>query len=239
MITRRTAVKAALLTTASLAAAGLPRPMFGQGAPFPAGPFKLAPLPYATDALEPHIDARTMEIHHDRHHQTYVTNLNKAVGGQEALGKKSVEQLLRQLEEVPESVRTAVRNAGGGHYNHTLFWQMMKPGGGGEPQGALGKAIEGRFGSFPKFKEEFAAAATKVFGSGWAWLVLDGKELKVTTTPNQDSPLSHGSIPLLGIDVWEHAYYLKYQNKRADYIAAFLQVVNWEFVAERLDKHRG
>ena len=240
MMTRRSAVRAALLTTASLAAAGLPRPLRGQGAPPPpAGPFKLAPLPYAVDALEPHIDAKTMEIHHDRHHQTYITNLNKALEGHEALGKKPIEQILRHLEEVPEAIRTAVKNGGGGHFNHTLFWQMMKPGGGGEPQGALAKSIQRKFGTYAKFKEEFSLAATKVFGSGWAWLVLEEAELKVTSTPNQDSPLSRGAIPLLGLDVWEHAYYLKYQNKRADYIAAFLQVVNWDFVADRLDKHRG
>jgi len=237
MMTRRDAVKTTFLTTAAISTAALPGGLLGQGAP-PTGPFKLPALPYAFDALEPHLDARTMEIHHDRHHQTYVTNLNKALEGQEALAKKTVEQLLRHIEDLPEAIRTPVRNSGGGHYNHSLFWQMLKKDGGGEPTGSLGKAIDRRFGGFARFKEEFSAAATKVFGSGWAWLVLEEKELKISSTPNQDTPLSQGRAPLLGLDVWEHAYYLKYQNKRADYIAAFFHVINWNFVAERFERYR-
>jgi len=231
------AAKRALLTTAALSTWALPGALKAQGAA-PAGPFKLPPLPYAFDALEPHIDARTMEIHHDRHHQTYVTNLNKALESQDVLAKKSIEQLLRHLEDVPDAIRATVRNSGGGHYNHTLFWQMMKKGGGGEPKGTLAKAIERKFGKLAGLKEEFTAAATKVFGSGWAWLVLDDKELKVISTPNQDTPLTQGRHALLGIDVWEHAYYLKYQNKRADYIAAFYNVINWDFVGEQFEKYR-
>src|SRR3989475_5277462 len=154
--------------------------------------YELPPLPYGFDALEPHIDAKTMEIHHDRHHQAYVTNLNKALAGHEGLAKETIEQILRHLDDAPESIRIAVRNQGGGHYNHSLFWQMMKKDGGGEPTGSLGKAIDRRFGGFARFKEEFSAAATKVFGSGWAWLVLEEKELKISSTPNQDTPLSQG-----------------------------------------------
>jgi superoxide dismutase, Fe-Mn family len=236
MMTRREAAKRTLLTAAALSSWALPSTLKAQAAP--SGPFKLPPLPYAFDALEPYIDARTMEIHHDRHHQTYVTNLNKALEGNEPLSRKTIEQILRHLEDVPDAIRTAVRNSGGGHYNHTLFWQMMKKGGGGQPKGGLARAIERKFGNFAGFKEEFTAAATKVFGSGWAWLALDDKELKVISSPNQDTPLSQGRHPLLGIDVWEHAYYLKYQNKRADYIAAFFNVINWDFVTERFEKYR-
>jgi Fe-Mn family superoxide dismutase len=202
----------------------------------PAGPFTLPPLPYAFDALEPHIDTQTMQIHHDKHHATYVTNLNKAVTDAPELKGKSVEDLVRDLNSVPEKVRSAVRNSGGGHYNHSLFWQMMKKGGGGEPSGDLAKAIDKAFGGSAGFKEKLSDAATKVFGSGWAWLVLEGKELKIQSTPNQDSPISQGMKPLLGIDVWEHAYYLKYQNKRADYIKAWFNVINWDFVADRYAK---
>ncbi len=202
----------------------------------PPAAFSLPPLPYAFDALEPHIDARTMEIHHDKHHATYVANLNKAVAGHGRLSGKTVEQIIRNLDEVPEGVRTAVRNSGGGHANHTLFWQTMKKGGGGSPKGALAKAIDRKFGSYDKFKESLSDAAMKVFGSGWAWLALDEGELKVVSTPNQDTPLMRGSFPLLGLDVWEHAYYLKYQNKRADYVAAFFNVIDWDFVGERFEK---
>jgi Fe-Mn family superoxide dismutase len=236
MMTRREAAKRTLLTTAVLATGMRPPALQAQSAP--AGPFKLPPLPYAFDALEPHIDAKTMEIHHDRHHQTYVTNLNRALEGQEALSKKTVEQLVRHLDEVPDTIRMAVRNSGGGHLNHSLFWHMMKRGGGGEPKGTLAKAIERKFGNFAGFKEEFSAAATKVFGSGWAWLVLEEKELKILSTPNQDTPLSQGRHPVLGLDVWEHAYYLKYQNKRADYISAFFNLINWDFVTEQFEKNR-
>ena len=203
----------------------------------PGGPFTLPPLPYGFDALEPHLDAQTMQIHHDKHHATYVANLNKAaLPLDKALSNDSVAGLLKDLNSIPESVRTAVRNNGGGHYNHSLFWQMMKKGGGGEPTGDLAKAIDAAFGSFATFKDNLAKAGLGQFGSGWAWLVLDGSALKIESTPNQDSPLSSGKTPLLGIDVWEHAYYLKYQNKRADYITAWWNVVNWDFVADRYAK---
>jgi Fe-Mn family superoxide dismutase len=239
MMTRREALQRTALFSAAVTAVGaLPRTLQGQAAAAPAGPFKLPPLPYPFDALEPHIDARTMEIHHDRHHATYVANLNKAVAGHPRLEKWTIDQVVRNLDEVPEAIRVAVRNNGGGHYNHSLFWQMMKKGGGGEPKGALAKAIDKKFGSFAKFKEEFTGAATKVFGSGWAWLIADGSDVQVVSTPNQDSPLARSQVPLLGIDVWEHAYYLKYQNKRADYINAFYNVINWDFVAERFEQRK-
>ena len=198
--------------------------------------FELPKLPYAVDALEPYIDAQTMTIHHDKHHQAYVTNLNGAIEKHPELASKSLEALLKDLNAVPEKIRTAVRNQGGGHYNHSLFWLMMKPGGGGEPTGDLAKAIDTSFGSFGTFKDMLTEASTKVFGSGWAWLVADGGKLKIVSTPNQDTPLSTGQIPLLGLDVWEHAYYLKHQNKRVDYIAAWWNVVNWDFVSERYAK---
>lgn len=198
------------------------------------GPFTLPPLPYAFDALEPHIDAATMQIHHGKHHATYVANLNKAVADKPAFASKSVESLLKDLNGVPDGIRMAVRNHGGGHANHSLFWQLLKKNGGGRPTGELGKALDKKFGSFTGFQEKFSEAATKQFGSGWAWLSLDAnKELIVESTPNQDSPLSSGRTPLLGIDVWEHAYYLKYQNRRADYITAFYNVINWDVVNER------
>ena len=239
MITRRVALQKTTLSAALISVSTLPRLLNAQTAPAPIGPFKLPALPYAFDALEPHLDARTMEIHHDRHHQAYVTNLNKAVANQETMAKKSIDHLLRHLDEVPDSVRTAIRNHGGGHYNHSLFWQMMKKDGGGEPRGALAKAIEQQFGSFAKFKEDFSGAAMKVFGSGWAWLSLDEKNLKIATSANQDSPLLHGHLPLLGLDVWEHAYYLKYQNKRVDYVSAFFNVINWDYVTHRFETQRG
>ncbi|MCJ7706918.1 MAG: superoxide dismutase [Anaerolineales bacterium] len=194
----------------------------------------LAPLSYPYDALEPHIDARTMEIHHSKHHATYVNNLNTALEGHAALKDKAVEELLADLNAVPEAVRTAVRNNGGGHANHTFFWTVMAPGAGGEPAGAVGKAIDKAFGGFAGFKDAFSKAAVTRFGSGWAWLVLDGsKELKVLASANQDSPFSEGLKPLLTVDVWEHAYYLKYQNRRADYVAAWWNVVNWAEVNRR------
>ena len=236
MMTRRDALKKAALSAAVVSVAALPDSVKAQAAAAPAGPFKLPALPYAFDALEPHIDAKTMEIHHDRHHQAYVTNLNKAVMGNADLSKTSVEELVRHLDDVPETVRAAVRNNGGGHYNHSLFWRLMKKDGGGQPKGALARAIDAKFGSFDKFKTDFSDAAMKVFGSGWAWLILDGKELKMVSSPNQDVPLSHSKHPLLGLDVWEHAYYLKYQNKRVDYVAAFFNVINWDVVAERFEK---
>ncbi|MNP26771.1 Superoxide dismutase [Mn] [compost metagenome] len=196
--------------------------------------FQLPSLPYSNDALEPHIDAQTMEIHHDRHHNTYVTNLNAALEKAPELQNKSIEELLTGLGSVPEEIRTAVRNNGGGHANHSLFWEIIGPNGGGNPTGELAQAIDSELGGLDKFKEEFAKAATTRFGSGWAWLVVgkDGK-LAVTSTPNQDNPLSEGLTPVLGLDVWEHAYYLKYQNKRPDYISAFWNVVNWDAVSQR------
>lgn len=196
---------------------------------------ELPALPYASDALEPHIDKQTMEIHHGRHHKTYVDKLNAALEGQAAaLQDKSIEDLLKNMDAVPESIRTAVRNNGGGHANHTLFWQIMSPQGGGQPTGDLATAIDTTFGSFEKFQEEFANAAVNRFGSGWAWLIMkqDGS-LAVINTLNQDNPYMEGHTPLLGLDVWEHAYYLKYQNKRPDYIKAWWNVVNWDEVNKR------
>ncbi|AGX05528.1 MULTISPECIES: superoxide dismutase [Bacillaceae] len=195
--------------------------------------FELPQLPYAYDALEPNIDKETMNIHHTKHHNTYVTNLNNALEGNEELLSKTVEEVVSNLDAVPESVRTAVRNNGGGHANHSLFWQILSPNGGGEPTGELQDAISSKFGNFESFKEEFAKAATTRFGSGWAWLVVNNGELEVTSTPNQDSPLMEGKTPILGLDVWEHAYYLKYQNRRPEYINNFFNAVNWEEVSKR------
>lgn len=195
--------------------------------------FELPQLPYAYDALEPHIDKETMNIHHSKHHNTYVTNLNNALAGNEELLSKSVEEVIANLDAVPEAARTAVRNNGGGHANHTLFWQILSPNGGGEPTGDLLAAINAKFGNLDSFKEEFAKAATTRFGSGWAWLAVNNGELEVTSTPNQDSPLMEGKTPILGLDVWEHAYYLKFQNRRPDYISTFWNVVNWDEVAKR------
>ena len=191
-------------------------------------------LPYPFDALEPHIDARTMEIHHDKHHAAYVANLNKALEKHPDLQKLSVEDLIRDLDSVPEDIRMAVRNNGGGHANHSLFWPIMSPEGGGEPEGDLAKAIKDAFGDFASFKEKLSTTAVGRFGSGWGWLSVEkGGKLRVEATPNQDNPLSEGRTPILGVDVWEHAYYLKYQNKRPDYVAAWWNVVNWEEVAKR------
>jgi len=195
----------------------------------------LAPLPYDYAALEPHIDTQTMQIHHGKHHQAYVTNLNAALDKHPALHGHSLDDLLRNLATVPEDIRTAVRNNGGGHWNHTFFWNLMAPNAGGAPTGALGEAITASFGSFDAFKEKFAAAGMGRFGSGWAWLVDTGSSLEIMSTPNQDNPLMDGRKAILGVDVWEHAYYLKYQNRRADYLAAFWNVVNWQAVAA----HRG
>lgn len=196
--------------------------------------FQLPPLPYAYDALEPHIDARTMEIHHTKHHNTYVTNLNNAITGQSELENKTIEQILRNISSVPENIRQAVINNGGGHHNHSLFWEIMTPGGSQSPTGGLASAINQTFGGFDTFKTKFADAAKGRFGSGWAWLVQDqGGALQVISTANQDSPLMQGHTPLLGLDVWEHAYYLKYQNRRPDYIEAWWNVVNWDQVAKR------
>ncbi len=195
--------------------------------------FELPQLPYAYDALEPHIDKETMNIHHTKHHNAYVTNLNAALEGHPELQSKTIEELMANLNEVPENIRTAVRNNGGGHANHSLFWTIRSPNGGGEPTGELAEAINNTFGSFEKFKEEFSKAAATRFGSGWAWLVVHNGQLEVTSTPNQDTPLMEGKTPILGLDVWEHAYYLKYQNRRPDYISAFWNVVNWDEVAKR------
>ena len=195
--------------------------------------FTLPQLPYAFDALEPHIDATTMQIHHGKHHQTYINNLNAAIEKAPDLGGQTLDQLLRGIDKVPEAVRTAVRNNGGGHWNHSFFWQIMSPGG-GEPTGKLADAIQDSFGGLDKFKEQWAAAGVGRFGSGWVWLMSDGKTLSITSTPNQDNPLMEGKTdPILGLDVWEHAYYLKYQNRRPDYITAWWNVVNWEEVGKR------
>ena len=192
----------------------------------------LPPLPYASDALEPYIDKMTMEIHHGKHHNAYVTNLNKALDGNAALQAKSLDDLLRSLDQVPENIRGAVRNNGGGHWNHSMFWKIMKKGGGGEPKGELASAIQSTFGSFADFKTKFAQAAATRFGSGWAWLFFQGGKLVVDSTPNQDNPLMSGGKPVMGLDVWEHAYYLKYQNRRPDYIEAWWNVVNWDAIVE-------
>ena len=260
MMTRRQAIKTTAIVTA--AAATFPGALAQPAAVVaPVSPFALPPLPYALDALEPHIDARTMDIHHGKHHKAYVDNLNKAVAEFPDLAKRPIEDLLKDLNSsaVPEKIRSAIRNNGGGHFNHSLFWQMMRKGGGGEPKGELAKVIEMNFGTISEFKTKFTEAATKVFGSGWAWLVLEGNALKISSQPNQDTPISPSLLPtevndslgkkltvihpsqqpLLGLDVWEHAYYLKYQNKRADYIAAWWNVVNWDFVAERYANLKG
>ncbi|MEQ6355806.1 superoxide dismutase [Lysinibacillus sp. M3] len=191
--------------------------------------YVLPQLTYAYDALEPHIDAKTMEIHHSKHHNTYVTNLNAAVEGTE-FAEKDINELIANMDALPADKQTAVRNNGGGHANHTLFWEVIAPGGSNTPVGEVAKAIDAKFGSFDAFKEEFAKAATTRFGSGWAWLIVDGDSVAVTSTPNQDSPVMEGKKPVLGLDVWEHAYYLNYQNRRPDYIGAFWNVVNWDVV---------
>jgi len=196
--------------------------------------FELPGLPYATDALEPHIDARTMEIHHGKHHNTYVTNLNNAIGDNAELAGKTVDELVSNLDAVPETIRTAVRNNGGGHANHSMFWEIMSGHGGGTPGNELGAAIADAFGSFGSFQEQLTKAGLTRFGSGWAWLSVNSSgSLVVESTANQDNPLSHGNTPILGVDVWEHAYYLNYQNRRPDYLAAWFNVINWDVVAER------
>jgi Fe-Mn family superoxide dismutase len=196
--------------------------------------FALPPLPYDFSALEPHIDAQTMEIHHDRHHQAYINNLNAAIEKHPELGSKSIEELLSDLAAIPEDIRTVVRNNGGGHYNHSMFWEIMGPGAGGEPTGAVGAAISSAFGDYATFKETLTKAAVGQFGSGWGWLVKDASgKLSIFGRPNQDTPLSEGLTPVLGVDVWEHAYYLKYQNKRPDYVTAWFNTINWEAVNKR------
>jgi Fe-Mn family superoxide dismutase len=238
---RRTFIRQALLTPASVVLAG--RLLAGGSAdaalqPSSAsGPYTLPPLPYKFDALEPHIDARTMEIHHDAHHAAYVKNLNEAVAKAPNLKGRAPDYLIRNLNKVPAGIRPAVRNNGGGHLNHTMFWSIMSPNGGGEPTGAIGDAIKSAFGSFEAFKTAFNDAGAKRFGSGWVWLVRSKSgKLEIISTPNQDSPLlpEYGSYPILGNDVWEHAYYLKYQNKRADYLKAWWNVVSWNAVNQRL-----
>jgi Fe-Mn family superoxide dismutase len=202
-------------------------------------PHSVPPLPYPFDALEPHIDARTMELHHDKHHQAYVKKLNGALEKHTQLADRPVEELLRDLSSVPEEIRTAVRNNGGGHVNHTMFWQLMKPQGGGDPSGPIAEAIQQTFGSFQSFKEAFNQAGATQFGSGWAWLVWSkAGRLEVMSTPNQDNPISAGHRPIMGNDVWEHAYYLKYQNRRPEYLEAWWNTVNWDAVNERFEQAR-
>ena len=202
-------------------------------------PFTLPPLPYAFDALEPFIDAKTMEIHHDKHHGAYVTNLNKALEGHVDLQNKSIEDLLKDLNTLPEAIRTAVRNNGGGHLNHSMFWKIMKKGGGGEPGGDLSTAINGAFGSFGEFKAKLIDAGTKRFGSGWAWLLVRNGKLAIESSANQDNPISDGGKAFFGIDVWEHAYYLKYQNRRPEYLEAWWNTVNWAQVADNYAEEIG
>ena len=232
---RRDMLKAAAAGLSMIGAAAPPRVVFGAStdtARDGAGAgFELPELPYAYDALEPHIDARTMEIHHGKHHAGYTNKLNAALEGTDLVGKP-IDEILADLDAVPEEIRTAVRNNGGGYVNHCLFWEIMSPDGGGEPSGALAQAIGDAFGGFAEFKSAYSAAAASVFGSGWAWLVAEGGSLRIETTPNQDTPLMAGNTAILGIDVWEHAYYLNYQNRRPDYIAAFFNVINWAQVGE-------
>ena len=196
--------------------------------------FTLPQLPYAFDALEPHIDTTTMQIHHGKHHQTYVNNLNAAIEKSPGLASKSIDELMRGIADVPEAVRTAVRNNGGGHWNHSMFWEIMSPNG-GAPTGGIADAIQDSFGGLDKLKEQWAAAGVGRFGSGWVWLLNDGGKLSITSTPNQDNPLMDGKVPILGLDVWEHAYYLRYQNRRPDYIGAWWNVVNWDEVGKRFN----
>lgn len=237
MMTRRKAMKTVALASAALAT--LPD-AFAQNssntltaAAAPGGPFTLPPLPYPYNALEPYIDTLTMEIHHDRHHAAFVANLNRAVADYPDVATMSVDDMLKNLNAIPEKVRTTVRNNGGGHINHSLFWEMLSPEG-GKPSGDLANAINSTFGSYDKFKENFTTAALGIFGSGWAWLVISpNRQLTIVTTPNQDAPVIQGLQPLLGIDMWEHAFYLKHQNRRADYVAAFYHVANWDFVSKR------
>lgn len=240
MINRRSVLKAVALTPAAATLAtrnSHAQAPAAAAAPAPTGPHQLPPLPYPADALEPFIDARTMEIHHDRHHAAYVLSLNRALAGHPDLASKSPEALISDLAAVPDSIRTAVRNHGGGHVNHSLFWQSLRRNGGTTPAGPLMEAIVKKFGTFDGFKTEFTRASMSVFGSGWAWLSRDNNgDVLIETTANQDCPYMAGRLPLLGIDIWEHAYYLKYQNKRADYVAAFFNVIHWDFVAKRFAK---
>lgn len=202
------------------------------------GPLRLPPLPYGYDALEPHIDTWTMQLHHDKHQKAYVDNANKLLADQPELSKMTPEEILKNLDKAPEAIRTGLRNNVGGDYNHTLFWHMMSPKGGGQPSGDIAPLIASTFGSFEDFQKQFNEAATKRFGSGWAWLIFQDGKLSIISTANQDSPISDGAVPLLGLDVWEHAYYLKYQNRRPEYITAWWNVVNWDFVNAQLAKAR-
>ena len=244
-LTRREALKTFAAGAAALGFASIAKPALAAtpGATRnPAStpqPFTLPKLPYAYDALEPHIDARTMEIHHTKHHQAYITNATSALANHPELRQRTAEELLRDLSKVPDAVRSQVRNNVGGHVNHAFFWQILGPKGGGPPTGPVAEEISRAFGAFDAFKTQFNDAAAKRFGSGWAWLVSKDGRLSITSTANQDSPLSEGAIPVLGLDVWEHAYYLKYQNRRAEYVAAFWSVVNWEQVAANLAAARG
>ena len=238
MENRREAMKAMGMTVIASMCGAIPKMATAQATQTtgstPAAPYTVPPLAYEYDALEPHIDAQTMHLHHDKHHAAYVKNLNTALADHPDLAKQPVIELVEHLDRVPEAIRTAVRNNGGGHANHSFFWQAMQKNAPGQPKAELAKAIDSRFGSFATFQEQFTKAALSVFGSGWAWLSLDDKkQLTIETTPNQDSPWMAGRIPVLGIDVWEHAYYLKYQNVRADYIAAFYKVVSWDFAVEQ------
>jgi Fe-Mn family superoxide dismutase len=232
-IVQMSALAGAALAANRLCAEGTPVAQAATPAAPPTGPFTLPPLPYAYDALEPYFDAETMHLHHDKHHQAYVNNLNAAVAGHPELSAKTVDELVANLTEVPESIRTAVRNNGGGHANHSFWWPMLGKGS-AAPSGELAKAIDARFGTFSAFQEQLTKAALSVFGSGWAWLAkLPDGTLTIETTPNQDSPLTAGHQPIIGVDVWEHAYYLKYHNVRADYVKAFFQVINWDSVSGR------
>jgi Fe-Mn family superoxide dismutase len=238
--TRRSAFRVGLGTLfATLATGLLPERTWAQAAPAapaavpaPTGPYTLPPLPYAYEALEPNIDTWTMQLHHDKHHKAYVDNANRLLADQPELSKFSPEELILNLSKAPETIRTGLRNNVGGHVNHTLFWQMLSPKGGGKPTGDIAEAIDKDFGSFAEFQKQLNEAATKRFGSGWAWLVYKDGKLSIVSTPNQDPTILEGQKPLLGIDVWEHAYYLKYQNRRPEYITAFWNVVNWDFVNE-------
>jgi Fe-Mn family superoxide dismutase len=241
MLSRRDALKALGVTAATLAVAPLVR---GQNTPAgppavtPAGPFQLPALGYALDALEPYIDAQTMQIHHDKHHAAYVANLNAAVADLPDIAKMSIEEILADLSKIPEAARTKIRNNGGGHANHSLFWTLLKKNETGKPVGGLAAAIDKDLGGFDTFKKNFTAAAMGVFGSGWAWLTLKNGKLQITSLPNQDSPLSSAETPILGLDVWEHAYYLKYQNLRTNYVAAFFNVINWDTANDQFKKAR-
>ncbi len=239
LLSRREMLRLALCAPAAMA---LGRVGFGldeaAAQATPAGPFKLPPLPYRPSALEPFIDARTMTIHHDKHHKKYVDELNKAVAKAPALRGKTAQELIRNLDSVPESIQTAIRNNGGGHVNHSMFWQIMEPRGGGRPTGAIAQAINGTFGSFANFQHQFNDAGAKRFGSGWVWLVSDRGQLKIMSTPNQDNPMMLGMFPIMGNDVWEHAYYLKYQNRRPEYLKAWWNVVNWDEVNKRFAASR-